>query len=297
MNFTCGICNYLWTRRSDCKTGGAGTLLTFEEVCGKELSLMESISKSAKHNLEPHDETISKMLGICFNPKNRQFEVSCRWRDFAHEELTWEPLPVLRDDFPKTLVTFLDKYPDQDLVANPKAMKIFDGRVAGSGITPNVCCQIFRRMRNPDFVMNYVYSSFVLFICLLGTPTPSIYIKLAVGTCVCKDPTDTLHTHTSSEPKSATPALRSCLLDTCISSLNLGLWVWKQDERSFCWGIIQVIWIFTLDIGSNHWQKLIESEFCIRHVVPTKGSSNKNVEQFEQKVNDGYRHLLHETSS
>jgi len=67
------------------------------------------------HNEEPHYETIVKMLGIRFNEHESQYEIQCKWRNFGHEEPTWEPIDIIQKDVPEMLQNFLKNFHDLEI--------------------------------------------------------------------------------------------------------------------------------------------------------------------------------------
>lgn len=88
----------------------------------KRLGLAHSISRPAKQNLEAHQETMTKHLGLHFNAKDRQFEVQHRWRGLGHERPSSELSSIFWKDMHEMLAIFLAIYLDQDFVALAKAM-------------------------------------------------------------------------------------------------------------------------------------------------------------------------------
>ena len=84
------------------------------------LNVTEELLATVEHN-EPHFETITKMLGLKYNSDKNQYEVKCKWRNFSHEEPTWEPIQNLYEDVKDMLNSYLENHTDQDLVAAARA--------------------------------------------------------------------------------------------------------------------------------------------------------------------------------
>ena len=80
-----------------------------------KLNITEELLKTISHN-DPHYETITKMLGLRLNSKTGNYEVQCRWRNFSHEEPTWEPISNLHIDVLEMLDRFLKKHTNRKLV-------------------------------------------------------------------------------------------------------------------------------------------------------------------------------------
>ena len=93
-----------------------------------QLNVNEELLATVEHN-SPHFETVTKMTGLRFNSQKNQYEVQCKWRNFAHEEPTWEPLQNLQEDVPEFLDKFLTSYENQDLVSSARSSLSGEGNV------------------------------------------------------------------------------------------------------------------------------------------------------------------------
>lgn len=78
---------------------------------GQELE-MEAVTQHLEHEVF----TIRDMLDLRFSNTLMDFEILCEWRGYSKAEAPWEPVTTLRMDCPQYLESFLQKFPDQELV-------------------------------------------------------------------------------------------------------------------------------------------------------------------------------------
>lgn len=71
--------------------------------------------------INPHFNTVEKLLDLHFNEDLSRYEIETQWRGFEYEDPTWEPLTILKEDIPKMLNVFLENFHNQELVAEATA--------------------------------------------------------------------------------------------------------------------------------------------------------------------------------
>lgn len=83
------------------------------------LNVTEDMLDTVEHN-DPHMNTVEELLGLQFNVEKEIYEVRIKWRGFDDEDPTWEPFPVMLEDIPDKLESFLKTYPDQNMVRDAR---------------------------------------------------------------------------------------------------------------------------------------------------------------------------------
>lgn len=68
--------------------------------------MTEKLLDTIDHN-DIHYNVVTKRLVLRFNTLDNGFVVPCKWKGFAFEEQTWEPLGDMREDVPDMLDKFL----------------------------------------------------------------------------------------------------------------------------------------------------------------------------------------------
>eukprot|EP00171_Calliarthron_tuberculosum_P003434 IDg3434t1 len=84
-----------------------------------KLNITEELKDTIDHNHTTYN-TVTKLLDLRFNHATKLWEVQAKWRGFAYDEPTWEPLVNMHEDIPDMLKKFLDKYPDEDKVSKAR---------------------------------------------------------------------------------------------------------------------------------------------------------------------------------
>ena len=64
-----------------------------------QLNITQELLETIDHN-DPHCNVAVAFLYLRYNRSNRRYELKSKWRGFADELPTWEPLSILIEDAP-----------------------------------------------------------------------------------------------------------------------------------------------------------------------------------------------------
>ena len=80
-----------------------------------QLNVTQELLETINHN-DPHYNVVIAFLDLRYNRSTRRYELKAKWRGFADERPTWEPHSIMIEDVPDMFQTFLDSFPNKDVV-------------------------------------------------------------------------------------------------------------------------------------------------------------------------------------
>lgn len=157
----------------------------------------------------------------------------------------------------------------------------FDGGLPETAVLQIFTVKFFGVHAIQIFIIDYVYSPPLSLICPLRTLISSICIKWAVRPCLCKDPSNTPHTHTSSGRKIA------ALFQGKTRSFQIFLWYFfKPFFVSVLTKVKNFIWLYDFSAERQNvstWTFLFSDRcsLCYKWSLTLLGERNLDFVLFE----------------